>query len=81
MTRVPIPHRKPRTLRGRMLARFDAVRHDVGRRWRRLRQRRRHRTAHVRMQKLFLQLQHRPHVHADLVAERAHQPHLRRAKR
>jgi hypothetical protein len=80
VTRVPIPHRKPRTLRERTQTRFHAVRHDVGRRWQRLRHRQKHRAAHARMQKLFLQLQHRPHPHADVVAERARRPHLRHTK-
>ena len=71
---------KPRTLRGRTPARFHVARDDVRRRWQRLRQRRKHRAAHARMQKLFLQLQHRPHPHADLVAERAPHPRLRRTK-
>lgn len=81
MTRVHIPHRKPRTLRGRLLARYHAVREDVSRRRQRLRHKRRHRAAHARMQKLFLQLQHRPHPHAGLVVERTRHPHPRHAKR
>jgi hypothetical protein len=80
VTRIPIPHRKPRTLRERTQARFHAVRHDVDRRWQRLRHRRKHRAAHARMQKLFLQLQHRPHPQVDGVVERPHRPHLRHTK-
>jgi hypothetical protein len=80
VTRVPIPHRKPRTLREQAQARLHAVRHDVGRRWQRLRSRRRHRAAHARMQRVFLELRHRPHPHADNVVERARRPHLRRTK-
>lgn len=81
MTRVPIPHRKPRTLRGRLQATVHAVRQNVGRRWQRLRHRRRHRIAHDRLQKLFLQLQHWPRAHAGLVVERSRHPYSRHPKR
>jgi hypothetical protein len=83
--RASILHRKPRTRRERMLARFHAVRDDVGRRWQRLRHEQRRRTDHARAQKLFLQLGHKPHPRADLVVERARharhaRPHLRHPK-
>lgn len=77
-----IPHRKPRTRRERMLARFHAVRDDARRRWQRLRGQLRRRTEHARAQKLFLQLGHKPHLRADLVLERTRhaRPHLRHPK-
>ncbi len=54
--RFSILHRKPRTRRDRMLARFHGVRADAHRRWRRLRHRQEHRAHHARVQELFLQL-------------------------
>ncbi len=77
--RSPILHRKPRTRRERLLARFHAVRDDARRLVQRLRGRLPHRTEHARAQKLFLQLGHKPHLRADLVVERTRRarPHLR----
>jgi len=80
--RASILHRKPRTRRERMLARFHAVRDDARRRWERMRHQQQCRTEHARVQKLFLQLGHKPAPRADLIVERARhvRPHLRHPK-
>ncbi len=77
-----IPHRKPRTRRERLLARFHAVRGDARRLVRRQRGRLRHRTEHARTQKLFLHLGHKPQLRAGLVVGRTRRarPHLRHPK-
>ena len=78
-----ISHRKPRTWRERLLARFHAVRDDARRVVQRQRGRLRRRTEHARAQKLFLQLGHKPQLRAGPAVERTRsaRPHLRHPKR
>ena len=78
MTRhASILHRKPRTRRGRVLARFHGVRNDANRRWRRLRHRHERSADHAKVQKLFLQLSHTARPPADPGVQKSRSRHLR----
>ncbi len=73
---VSITHRRPRTRRERMLIRFHAAREGIGRRWARLRSRRRARNAQRQAQELFLHLSQRLHP-APAVPVRRGRLHVR----
>lgn len=75
--RASILHRKPRTRRERLLARFHGVREDAHQRWRRLHHRQEHRADHARVQKLFLQLSHTARAPDDLGVEKSRTRRLR----